>query len=308
MTLCAGCDYGYGDFVLKFVGNAEKILDYVRDHSIILKTVNCSNCGSECRIDYRRKDFRCDKSCAKGHKKKRRCAFSRTIFKGTWFDKSKLDVETNLRFCNLFLRKGFSYEQIRNELKISDNSINDWSSFCREVLISWCMRNSALIGGPGKTVEIDESKFGKRKYNVGRVIEGQWVFGGFCRESKDLFFVPVEKRDSATLITIIKDYVRPGTTIISDCWKAYDSLEEEGFNHLKVNHSYNFVDPKTGAHTNNIERKWRDAKRTVPQFGRQKAHFVGYLARVIFFKAHPEANKRLHHFLLAAAELYPPSL
>lgn len=31
-------------------------------------------------------------------------------------------------------------------------------------------------------------------------------FGGFYRGTK-LFFVPVEKRDSVTLITIIKDYV-----------------------------------------------------------------------------------------------------
>ena len=44
------------------------------------------------------------------------------------------------------------------------------------------------IGGEGKIVEIDESKFEKRKYNLGRVAEGQWVFGGICRESRDFFY------------------------------------------------------------------------------------------------------------------------
>jgi len=29
----------------------------------------------------------------------------------------------------------------------------------------------------------------------------------------------------------------PGTTILSDCWKAYNSLSVEGYLHETVNHS-----------------------------------------------------------------------
>ena len=35
-----------------------------------------------------------------------------------------------------------------------------------------------MIGGPGKVVEIGESKFGKKKSHKGHNMEGQWVFGG----------------------------------------------------------------------------------------------------------------------------------
>ena len=35
-------------------------------------------------------------------------------------------------------------------------------------------KTSELIDGAGLTVEIDERKFGKQKYNKGRLVEGQW--------------------------------------------------------------------------------------------------------------------------------------
>lgn len=62
------------------------------------------------------------------------------------------------------------------------------------------MKQEEKIGGEGTIVEMDESKFGKRKYNVGRVIEGQWVFNGLCRETRSCFMVPVEKQDNDTLL------------------------------------------------------------------------------------------------------------
>ena len=119
--------------------------------------------------------------------------------------------------------------------------------------------------------------------------------------------VSVPDCTSDTLLNIMKEYIEPGTTIISDCWKAHDCLGSKGYTHLKVNHKLNFVDPKTGAHTNRIERHWRDAKNLVPKYGWTKAHFVGYLA-VAYFKLHfPDINSRLHFFLKAAAQLYPLS-
>ena len=89
-----------------------------------------------------------------------------SCFKGTWFKRAHLDIETNLKFVCLFLQKAFSYEFVRLELKLTDKTINDWSSFYREVIIDWVVQCTKKIGGPGLTVEIDESKFGKRKYNI----------------------------------------------------------------------------------------------------------------------------------------------
>ena len=135
---------------------------------------------------------------------------------------------------------------------------------------------------PGTVVEIDESKFGRRKYNKGHRVEGQWVFGGVERGSGKMFLVPVEVRNAETLVGIIKQWIKPGTTIMSDCWKAHDNLGEGWYQHLKVNHSVEFVDSTTGAHTNTIETTWRHAKRFMPHYNRRKANYPGYLAHYMF--------------------------
>ena len=77
-----------------------------------------------------------------------------------------------------------------------------------------------------------------------------------------------KKRDRDTLTEIIVKWIKPGTTIMSDCWKAYDKLEEIGYHHLKANHSINFVDRDAGAHTNSIESTWRHTKRFCPEYSR----------------------------------------
>ncbi|KAL9977945.1 hypothetical protein ACROYT_G015413 [Oculina patagonica] len=107
--------------------------------------------------------------------------------------------------------------------------------------------HAGQIGGSGTTVEIDESKFGKMKYYHSRYIEGQWVFGSICREMKVCFLVPVERRDKDTLLPIICTHILPRTRVTSDTTKAYDCLQDEGYSHITVNHSLNFVDPDTGA-------------------------------------------------------------
>ena len=43
---------------------------------------------------------------------------------------------------------------------------------------------------------------------------------------------------------------------VSDCWAAYNNIANLGYQHLTVNHTYNFVDPITHAHTNNVENFW----------------------------------------------------
>ena len=44
-----------------------------------------------------------------------------------------------------------------------------------------------ILWDPGHVVKMDEAKFGRRKYNRGRYIEGHWVVGGIDRDTKQVF-------------------------------------------------------------------------------------------------------------------------
>jgi transposase-like protein len=190
---------------------------------------------------------------------------------GSWFEKHILTLENFLLITYFWVYKA-SEIFVRHELDICRQTVVDWYNFSRQVCTSILEINSEKLGGPGKIVEIDESKFGKRKFHKGRRVDGVWVFGGIERETKWCFFTTVSDRTRETLLEIIKQNILPGTTIISDCWRAYDILDKEGFEHLKVNHSLNFVDPETGAHTNTIESTWRALNKSLPISGTTKAH------------------------------------
>ena len=85
--------------------------------------------------------------------------------------------------------------EIEHELRISHQTIIEWTSFFREVCINDVLHCSEPIGGNGVEVEIDESKFGKRKYHKGCRVEGQWVFGGCEKYNKSkIFMIPVSKK------------------------------------------------------------------------------------------------------------------
>jgi len=85
--------------------------------------------------------------------------------------------------------------------------------------------------------EVDETKIGGRRNNCGQIIEVQWVFVGSDRETGDFFMGPVEDRSKDTFLPTVQDKIAAGTTIVSDCWRAYDCLNDSGYQHLKVNHS-----------------------------------------------------------------------
>ncbi|XP_036328747.1 uncharacterized protein LOC118741046 [Rhagoletis pomonella] len=225
--------------------------------------------------------WRCHQKSARGKRKPRTCSVQISIRKNTFFYRSKLPMVKLIAFSYLWI-KNVPQDFITEELSISLRTAIEWSNCCREVVYTGMNRIGYQIGGAGSVVEIGESEFGRRKYDSGRGVEGQWVFGGVERGTNRCFLVPVEQRDKETLLAIIKRWILPHTTIVSDFWKEYHCLRDEGYVHLKQNHSINFKNPQTQEHTNTIEELWRHAKHSMPQHHRNKKILSEHLAKFLF--------------------------
>ncbi|CAF3729211.1 unnamed protein product [Rotaria socialis] len=193
----------------------------------------------------------------------RTCKSTRSIRDGTFFSKSKLELRQVIDLLFYWSQCNDSHEHLRRHCKFaSESTIVDWKNFMRDICATYFLLHPPTIGGVGHIVEIDESSWTKRKYNVGRVVNNQWVFGGTDRITHECFAVLVDRRDAATLLPIIYQYILPGTTIHSDQWAAYNNIRNgpHHYIHFTVNHSQNFVDPLTLTHTQNIENMWMCAK------------------------------------------------
>ncbi|OBZ81262.1 hypothetical protein A0J61_10689 [Choanephora cucurbitarum] len=67
-------------------------------------------------------------------------------------------------------------------------------------------------------LEIDKSKFGTRKHFRGHYVGGVWVVGGVKRTpQRRCFLVVVPDCSARTLLSIIEEFVLPGSTVHTDC-------------------------------------------------------------------------------------------
>lgn len=200
---------------------------------------------------------------------------------------------------------------VQKRLCISAHASVDWRSFCCEVCENW-LQFQEPIGGEGLIVEINETLLVRWKQNVGRILSQVWKFGGTERVSKKSFLLPVMDDDANVpvpcskeiLVLLIKKFIRPSTTVCSDSWRAYNSLEEEGYRHWCVNHSISFIDPQSkDIHIQNVERLWRDVKEYIKRPEISAKYLLQYIVRYIFLKH--RCDNAIHLFLLEAAKLYP---
>ncbi|XP_067685777.1 uncharacterized protein [Haliotis asinina] len=298
----------YND-VYRLTFDLSALVDWLTTHGVIGDFAGaCPRCGSGELT--KKKDSSYGRDGLVWRCRVKTCGQKVSIREGSWFSGSHLTLAQVMKHLYYWVYKTLSHV-IQRELRIgSKHTLVDWNMFCREICMTVIEADSSQIGGPGTTVEIDESKFGKRKYNRGKRVEGVWVLGGIERESRQVFLTTLTDRSADTLLPAIEKHVAKGTTIITDCWKAYSKLGQLGYKRLTVNHSEHFKDPETGAHTNTIESTWRAVKNCgLPSSGTQKALYDSYFVEYIFRRKYLSgAHDKYLAFLDTVKRVYKPNL
>jgi transposase len=109
-------------------------------------------------------------------------------------------------------------------------------------------------------VEVDETYYGgRRKGRRGRGAAGKTPVVGLRQRNGRVKTVVVPDLDAHTLRSIIRRYVRKGSTIYTDSLHSYTGLEEEGYHHAPVNHTETFI-RWPNIHTQTIESQWAHTK------------------------------------------------
>lgn len=252
--------------LLHNLSHVEGTISYCMDLGLIPSSRICHRCGEIMRLKPCSAAVTSDGYIWQCRKQKGgiRCDTSRSIRAGSWFSQSNLTLEEILQITYWWTQM-VTEDFLVYQTAINKPSVLDWCNYCRELCLTYLLKQSQPLGGPNTIIEIDESKFDGCN---GHRLSGQWIFSGIQQQSNwTCFIFPVgEKKDGASLIEIIEQWVKPGTTLLCN-WKPFERLTGDGYNYLTLSHSMTFKnvdETELGiSHTESSCNFWKNIRSSV---------------------------------------------
>ena len=296
-------------FVLLPCLGKHAILQWFMKEGMIANKRICPKCNSDMQLKERDRRIDGYEWICKKQEKIGAHEISWSVRGGSWFEGSHLSLCDIMKLTSVWFGK-CKQKYARRVCNVSEDTSVEWYNFNRLMCMVRMLSDDVCekLGGYDKIVEIDELKLGKMKNGREKSADGKWVFGGIERGSRKCFFREVDDRKKETLFFVVKDWVFPGTIIISDCWAAYKCFEDKRFQSLATTRSLHFVDPATGTHTNSIEGTWPAIKRGMPR-KHEKNHFGSYLAEYMWRRTHDhlQTDEAFKKYIKDLVKVYPPS-
>jgi transposase-like protein len=201
-------------------------------------------------------------SCPNCHKK-----FNVTV--GTIFENTKVSLRK--WFMAMYLvsshKKGVSSHQLSRDIKVTQKTA--WFML-HKIRGLYGQSDAISLGGE---VEMDEMYLGGRETNKheskrtegtqGRSTKTKTPIFGMVERDGKVVAMKVDNTQGATLMPIVSQFVEQGTTTYTDEASIYHKLEQNGYNHVFVNHGQREYVRAKDIHTNSIEGFWAHFKRVV---------------------------------------------
>jgi transposase-like protein len=169
---------------------------------------------------------------------------------------------------------------------------------------------------------LDETHLFTNKYHSGRTTVMQdrkeYVFGGYCPETKEMFMIRVQNTQKETLWPLILRHVHPDTKFIyTDGAQVYRTIcLASGRNYGFEFEQYEWVDEskrqcvkiKNGNEitTNGLEVRWRYLKETIKSFpiDQRLDDYISFCVYKCLHLNERESGPRLKYFLGDIAKIY----
>lgn len=216
---------------------------------------DCEGCGVEAKF-YRvkkRRSYACE-----------HCGYQIYPTAGTPFHRTRTSLRDWFHVMFMFTtsRNGVAAKEVERQIGVTYKTA--WR-MCHEIRKYMAIVDGdEPMGGPFKTVEVDETYIGgyERKGQGGK---GKTVVLGMMQRGGDIVTRVVPSRKSGDLLPHVVQFVKPHSEVHTDELMSYGGLAAiNGYWHKRVNHSKgSYVCRESGATVNAIEGFWAQLKRGI---------------------------------------------
>jgi transposase len=183
---------------------------------------------------------------------------------GTPFDRTRTPLRDwfYVMFQFVTTRNGVAAKRVQRDLGVTYKTAWRMCHEIRKYMAS--LDSDDPLGGPGSTVEIDETFVGGKVTGKGRGLqmENKSVVFGMLEKGGELITRVVPNCRENTLLPLITEHVLPGTFVHTDRSNSYRNLVMR-FRHDTVNHRDDEYVSATGCTVNRIEGFWAMLKRGI---------------------------------------------
>jgi hypothetical protein len=265
----------------------------------------CLNHLMRTRFGERLTCFKCQKEATYYRTKGRRsftcehCGYQVYPTAGTPFESTRTPLTDWFYVMFLFCasRNGVAAKEVQRQLGVTYKTAWRMCNLIRNYM--GYVDGDYPIGGPGKTVEADETFIGG-KDELGK--DDKAIVLGMVERGGDVVTRVVQARTKDHLIPHIVKFVKPGSKINTDEASNFKLLKERyGFDHEMVDHSAKeYV--RGDVHTNSIEGFWSNVKRGISgtYVHVSKKHLASYLREFAYRHNLRNASYLMFDCLLAA--------